>query len=132
MSRKPAPSARNRPAGRGNLSDPVSTIGRLGLSAPGLSLVVGPANAGKIALLLERYLARLDDEPFLIVPNRSDVDRVERDLLRRAGCLLAGELGTFDDLFERIAPTERRPIATAAQQALAARAAIRSAGLNGL
>ena len=47
----------------------------------GLSLVAGPANAGKVALLLERYLARLDDEPFLIVPNRSDVDRVERDLL---------------------------------------------------
>ncbi len=33
-----------------------------------LSLVVGPAHAGKVALLLERYLARLDDEPFLIVP----------------------------------------------------------------
>src|SRR5438477_334133 len=49
----------------------------------GLSLLAGPANAGKVALLLERYLARLDDEPFLIVPNRSDVDRVERDLLRR-------------------------------------------------
>jgi hypothetical protein len=30
---------------------------------------------GKIALPAERYLARLDDEPFLIVPNRSDVDR---------------------------------------------------------
>ena len=42
----------------------------------GLSLVVGPANAGKVALLLERYLARLDDEPFLIVPNRADVARV--------------------------------------------------------
>src|SRR5947208_9886064 len=97
-----------------------------------VGLAAGPANGGKVALLLERYLARLDDEPFLIVPNRSDVDRVERDLLRRAGCLLAGELGTFDDLFERIAPAERRPIATAAQQVLAARAAIRSAGLNGL
>jgi len=41
----------------------------------GLTLVAGPANAGKVALLLERYLARLDDEPTLIVPNRSDVDR---------------------------------------------------------
>src|SRR5882757_6214190 len=57
----------------------------------GLSLLAGPAHAGKVALLLERYLARLDDEPFLIVPNRSDVDRVERDLLARAGCML-GEL----------------------------------------
>ena len=41
-----------------------------------LSLVAGPANAGKVALLLERYLAALDRDPFLIVPNRSDVDRV--------------------------------------------------------
>ena len=37
------------------------------------------------------------------MPNRSDVDRVERDLLRRCGCLLGGSIGTFDDLFERIA-----------------------------
>src|SRR5438034_1240009 len=91
MSRKPAPSARNCPAGKGNLSDPVSTIGRLGVSLLGLSLTAGPPNAGKVALLLERYLARLDDEPFLIVPNRSDVDRVERDLLRRAGGRAAAE-----------------------------------------
>src|SRR6266567_1605682 len=60
----------------------------------GLALLAGPANAGKVALLLERYLARLDDEPTLIVPNRSDVDRVERDLLARAGCLFSGTIGT--------------------------------------
>src|SRR5262249_5924686 len=89
----------------------------------GLSLVVGPANAGKVALLLERYLERLDAEPFLIVPNRSDVDRAERDLLRRSGCLLAGSIGTFDDLFERIAAgdPERRAVATDAQRTLGAR-----------
>src|SRR5262249_54005592 len=63
-----------------------STMGRMAVLATdtrnaGLRLLVGPANAGKVALLLDRYLARLDDEPFLIVPNRSDVDRAERDLL---------------------------------------------------
>ena len=68
----------------------------------GLSLLAGPANAGKVALLLERYLARLDDEPSLIVPNASDVDRVERDLLARCGCLFSGTIGTFDDLFARL------------------------------
>jgi ATP-dependent helicase/nuclease subunit B len=68
-----------------------------------LTLLAGPANAGKVALLLERYLRELDREPVLIVPNRSDVDRVERELLRDAGCLMAGSIGTFDDLFERIA-----------------------------
>jgi hypothetical protein len=73
-----------------------------------LTLLSGPANAGKVALLLERYLAELDREPVLIVPNRSDVERVERELLRTAGCLLAGSIGTFDDLFERIARQGRR------------------------
>src|SRR5437868_3239865 len=92
----------------------------------GLSLLAGPANAGKVALLLERYLARLDDEPFLIVPNRSDVDRVERDLLARSGCLLGGSIGTFDDLFERIAGADetRRPLLSQAQRVLAARRAV--------
>jgi ATP-dependent helicase/DNAse subunit B len=91
-----------------------------------LTLVAGPANAGKVALLLERYLARLDDEPFLIVPNRSDVDRVERDLLARSGCLLGGSIGTFDDLFERIAAGDggRRPVLSQAQRVLAARRAV--------
>ena len=85
-----------------------------------LSLVAGPANAGKVALLLERYLARLDDEPTLIVPNRSDVDRVERDLLARCGCLLGGSIGTFDDLFERLVADDPAAgaLATDAQRAL--------------
>ena len=43
-----------------------------------LSLIAGPANAGKVELLLDRYLAALEREPVLIVPNRSDVYRVER------------------------------------------------------
>jgi len=100
----------------------------------GLSLLAGPANAGKVALLLERYLARLDDEPTLIVPNASDVDRVERDLLARAGCLFGGTIGTFDDLFRRLVRNdpEQRPVATEAQRALVARRALANASLNGL
>jgi ATP-dependent helicase/DNAse subunit B len=92
-----------------------------------LSLVAGPANAGKVALLLERYLARLEDEPVLIVPNRADVDRTERDLLARHGCLLAGSIGTFDGLFERIAGSDGEPLAGAAQRALVVRRAIEAA-----
>jgi RecB family exonuclease len=100
----------------------------------GLSLVVGPAHAGKVALLLERYLAVLDRDPWLIVPNRSDVERVERDLLRRRPALLAGAIGTFDDLFRSIADTDpdRRPVATVAQRALAVRRAVAATELNGL
>jgi ATP-dependent helicase/DNAse subunit B len=99
-----------------------------------LSLLAGPANAGKVALLLERYLARLDDEPTLIVPNASDVDRVERDLLSRCGCLFSGTIGTFDDLFARLIRNdpEQRPVATDAQRALVVRRALANAPLNGL
>src|SRR6476659_2330763 len=98
-----------------------------------LTLLAGPANAGKVALLLERYLGTLDDEPFLIVPNRSDVDRVERQLLATTGALMAGEIGTFDDLFGRLARAggEHRPVATDAQKALIVRGVIARARLNG-
>ncbi len=68
-----------------------------------LSLVVGPAHAGKVALLLERYLSLLDRNPWLIVPNRADVEQVERDLLARAGGLVGGRITTFDGLFEALA-----------------------------
>ena len=100
----------------------------------GLSLLAGPANAGKVALLLERYLARLDDEPVLIVPNASDVDRVERDLLARHGCLFSGEIVTFDRLFELLVrdDPDRRPVATDHQRALIVRRAVGVATLNGL
>ena len=85
-----------------------------------LSLLAGPANAGKVALLLERYLAALDSDPILIVPNRPDVDRVERELLARTGALVGGSIGTFDDLFERIARGNgaHRAVITTAQRTL--------------
>src|SRR3954465_2025514 len=85
-----------------------------------LTLLAGPANAGKVAFLLERYLAVLQHEPFLIVPNRSDVDRVERELLAECGALMSGQIGTFDDLFARVARADaggHRPGATDAPRA---------------
>src|ERR1043166_848836 len=97
----------------------------------GLRLLAGPANAGKVALLLERYLAVLERRPVLIVPNRSDVDRVERDLLTRSGALLGGSIGTFDDVFERIAG-DARPLLGDAQRALLVRRIVGGAALNGL
>jgi RecB family exonuclease len=99
-----------------------------------LSLLVGPANAGKVARLLDRYLENLDREPFLVVPNRAEVDRVERDLLARHGALLGGTIGTFDDLFELLARGEGRrpPVVTEAQRTLVLRRALAGASLNGL
>ncbi|HEX6490243.1 MAG TPA: PD-(D/E)XK nuclease family protein [Gaiellaceae bacterium] len=98
-----------------------------------LTLIAGPANAGKVALLLERYLDALPREPVLIVPNRSDVDRVERELLAQAGALVGGEIGTFDDVFERLAEgvADRRPVATDAQRALIVRRVLARVRLNG-
>jgi ATP-dependent helicase/nuclease subunit B len=99
-----------------------------------LALLVGPANAGKVSRLLDRYLENLDREPYLVVPNRAEVDRVERDLLARRHALMGGEIGTFDDLFRRIAKSGsgRRGVATDAQRALVLRRALAGASLNGL
>src|SRR3954454_6198791 len=101
----------------------------------GLHVITGPANAGKVALLLRRYLEALDSEPYLIVPNRSDVERVERDLLELQPALLAGSIGTFDDLFARIARrggTAARPVAGEAQRTLIVRRALAGQSRNGL
>src|ERR687898_150099 len=99
----------------------------------GLSLVVGPAKAGKIARLLEGYLAEIERDPVLIVPNRADIDRIERDLLRRTGALLAGSIGTFDDVFRELAlGADARPVTTDAQRALVARRVLARTPLNGL
>jgi ATP-dependent helicase/nuclease subunit B len=99
-----------------------------------LALLVGPANAGKVARLLDRYLENLDREPFLVVPNRAEVDRVERDLLALRPALLGGSIGTFDDLFRDIARAgeSERPVATESQRALLVRRLIARTSLNGL
>jgi ATP-dependent helicase/DNAse subunit B len=69
----------------------------------GCSLVVGPAHAGKVELLLDRFVDEIDRDPFLVVPNRVEVDRAERELVARCNGLLAGTVGTFDALFESLA-----------------------------
>jgi len=99
----------------------------------GLKLLVGPANAGKVSQLLERYLSALEREPILIVPTGSDVERVERELVAKQGCVFGGSIGTFDDVFERIAADGGgRRVATEAQQQLVLRRAVARASLNGL
>jgi ATP-dependent helicase/DNAse subunit B len=99
-----------------------------------LTLLAGPANSGKVATLLDRYLATIDDDPVLIVPNRPDVDRIERDLLARSAALVGGSIGTFADLFEQLARADRAalPVATDAQRALVIRRVLARARLNGL
>jgi hypothetical protein len=100
----------------------------------GLNVITGPANAGKVALLLRRYLDALPQEPYLIVPNRSDVEERERELLAVQPALLGGAIVTFDDLFLRIAHSggELRQVATDAQRALVVRRALAGRSMNGL
>jgi ATP-dependent helicase/DNAse subunit B len=99
-----------------------------------LTLLVGPANAGKVERLLDRYLAALDQDPVLIVPNRPDVEWAERELLARRPALLRGWIGTFPDLFQYVAEghPDRRQVASEAQQALVLRSAVARTALNGL
>jgi ATP-dependent helicase/DNAse subunit B len=100
-----------------------------------LRLIAGPANAGKVGLLLGRYLAALESsnglEPLLIVPNRADVDRVERELLAQRPALLGGSIGTFDDVFARLASEDSRPLLGHAQQTLLVRRVVSGARLDG-
>jgi ATP-dependent helicase/DNAse subunit B len=102
-----------------------------------LRLIAGPANAGKVELLLDRYLAVLDSgdgrEPVLIVPNVADVSRVERELLARRPALLGGTIGTFDDLFERLVRGSEGALRRLGrvQQTLLVRRVVSGAPLNG-
>ncbi len=102
-----------------------------------LRLIAGPANAGKVGLLLDRYLAMLDSpdgiEPILIVPNRADVDRVELELLARRAALLGGSIVTFDDLFRDLAlgSGDARRRLGRVEQTLLVRRVVGHADLNG-
>jgi ATP-dependent helicase/nuclease subunit B len=103
-----------------------------------LRLIAGPANAGKVELLLGRYLDALEashgPEPLLIVPNRADLDRVELELLARRPALLGGSIGTFDDVFRGLVggSGEARKQLGRAEQTLLVRRVVDGADLNGL
>ncbi len=101
-----------------------------------LRLIAGPANAGKVELLLGRYLEMLESpgraEPVLIVPNRADVDRVQLELLARRPALLGGSIGTFDDVFRRLAAesADARRLLGRTAQALLVRRIVNGADLH--
>jgi len=98
-----------------------------------LALLAGPANAGKVASLLDRYAAALDRQPYLVVPNRGDVERIERDLLTKRTILLGGRIGTFDDLFDDIVRRgPRRPVLTRTQRSLVLSGVVGDTELSGL
>jgi ATP-dependent helicase/DNAse subunit B len=79
-----------------------------------LTLLLGPANCGKVAMLLDRFAEQIDAgaAPTLVVPTRPDVELAERDLLDRRGVVLGGLIGTFDDLFERVLERCGEPVSS--------------------
>ena len=100
----------------------------------GLELILGPANAGKVADLYARYLAALDagHEALLVVPGRSAVVRAERDLLARRRAVVGSQVATFDDVFRRVALLAgdgRRVLPTGTRTALLRRLANDRAGV---
>ncbi len=97
-----------------------------------LALLVGPANAGKVATLLDRYVAALDRGPVLLVPNRGDVERLERELLTRTGALHGGWIGTFHDLFARIDGARSPEALSSVQRSLLLRSIVNEADLGPL
>ena len=98
-----------------------------------LRLLLGPANAGKVERLLDTYAEILEREPHLVVPNRRDVEVTEHQLLERRQCLLGGWVGTFDDLFQRIAePLLRSRPLSETQQRLVLRETLQTVELGEL
>ena len=81
------------------------------------------------------FSAVLGREPVLIVPNRSDVERVERDLLARSGALLGGLDRDVRRRLRADRPRRRQRAAGLlpdAQRSLLVRRIVGHAALNGL
>src|SRR2546421_6064497 len=67
-----------------------------------LTLITGPANAGKAGRVLDAYRAALDREPLLVVPRFEDVARYQREIAGR-GAVFGGGVLRFAWLWREIA-----------------------------
>src|SRR5882757_10892845 len=67
-----------------------------------LTLITGPANAGKAGRVLDAYRAALAREPLLVVPRFDDVARYQRELAGR-GAVFGGGVLRFAWLWREIA-----------------------------
>ena len=65
----------------------------------GLTLVLGPANSGKMGLALRWWQERLSRRPVFVVPTGPDTVNLNLEMVRRAGALIAQSPAvTFDGL----------------------------------
>jgi RecB family exonuclease len=98
-----------------------------------LNLIHGPPNSGRRGLIRRRFLAVLDREPVLVVPNMDDVFAFEQELCEER-VLLGGSVMTFGALFRTIATAAGSPPGpelTAAQRLQAVAIAVASAKRRG-
>ena len=73
-----------------------------------LNLIHGPPNSGRRGLVRARFVAALDRDPVLVVPNMDDVFAFEQELCREQ-ILLGGAVMTFGALFRTIATAGGSP-----------------------
>jgi RecB family exonuclease len=67
-----------------------------------LKLIHGPPNSGRAGLIRRRFVAALERDPILVVPNVDDVFAFERELCAQ-GAALGGAAMTFGALFRTVA-----------------------------
>jgi hypothetical protein len=93
-----------------------------------LTLVTGPANAAKAAVVLERLRAALDHAPLLVVPTAADADRFRRELAE-AGLVFGPKVVRFAGLVDeaaRRAGVGGRPLGALARERVAGAVARRA------
>jgi ATP-dependent helicase/DNAse subunit B len=90
-----------------------------------LRLVTGPANSAKAGEVLGGFRARVDEEPFLVVPSFEDVEHNQREVAER-GAVFGARVVRFAWLFETIAERSgyRAMRATDVQRELVVRRAV--------
>ena len=68
-------------------------------SHTGLTLLLGPANSGKLGRVLQWWGARLAERPVLVTPTTPDARELTAEMVRRAGALIDQSAAvTFDGL----------------------------------
>jgi ATP-dependent helicase/DNAse subunit B len=73
-----------------------------------LKLIHGPPNSGRAGLIRSRFVAALDRDPVLVVPNLDDVFGFERELCE-AAATVGGSVMTFGGLFAAVAASGGTP-----------------------
>jgi ATP-dependent helicase/DNAse subunit B len=105
------------------------------LGGMSLSVIFGPPNSGRAAVIRARLEAALDRDPVLVVPTADDVARAERELSSGGRAILGAAIRTFAGLTGEIAAATGaavRPLLTNAQRLAVVRATIRATPLRAL